>query len=58
MADETVDAGPADPSGNTQQFRAFVHGAPAERESSRLPLMIAAAAAAVIVAVVLFYLLR
>jgi hypothetical protein len=53
MSDEN-----ADPSGNTEQFKAFVH-APADQadRSSKLPLIIGGAVAVVLVAVVVFLLL-
>jgi hypothetical protein len=44
MADEQVD-----PSGNTDQFRAFVQDAPVEPARSRLPLMIGVAVAVIVV---------
>jgi hypothetical protein len=43
----------ADPSGSTEQFRAFVrHDPPAPPERSRLPLIIGVSAAVVVVVVV------
>jgi hypothetical protein len=47
MADEHVD-----PSGNTDQFRAFVESKPAESAPSKLPLLIGVAVAVVVVAVI------
>jgi hypothetical protein len=55
MADETVNGGSADPSGNTQAFRAFVHNTPAEPARSRTPLLIGAAAVVVLVVAVVLY---
>jgi len=43
-----------DPSGNTDQFRAYVRSAPSEPSRSRMPLYIGLAAAAVLVVIVVF----
>jgi hypothetical protein len=48
----------ADPSGNTEQFKAFVHAPAPEPARSRTPLVVGAAVAAVVlVALVAFLLL-
>ena len=53
MADEH-----ADPSGNTDQFRAYVASTPDDPAPSRLPLLIGIAVAMVVVAVIAFLALR
>ncbi|MDT4987642.1 MAG: hypothetical protein QOI74_1736 [Micromonosporaceae bacterium] len=46
MSDEYVD-----PSGNTEQFKAFAHGRPENATRSRLPLIVGVVAVAVVVIV-------
>jgi hypothetical protein len=52
MADERVD-----PSGNTDQFRAFVQDTPAEPARSRMPLLIGTGVALLVVAAVVAFLM-
>lgn len=46
-----------DPSGNTEQFRAFVHAPPEKASGSRVPLVVGGVVAVALVALIVYLLL-